>query len=294
MVTVEMATVRGYSGDETDAAATVGGYGGGKLMRRRQFMATDETDAELDVDLGKGKGVVFLSRHFQKSPERSCKNRAKAKMAESKRTVKLFCPSLSKAMQLVADEGQRIDLGQIARSFGLEPATLRLNGHFISRGVDLIASSVTWKSLISFFSSRGLSTGVSGSGALVMDGKLSKSGSKRTNDLANGIPSMSDRGYDNIDRKPPLEDSNSFKKTKFKDSDVDKGSCSHFISNVLKRKQEDATSSLKRLKMDESGSQYACSETVSKTRLPCSFLSVNMKRTREDEIVLPASCKKIR
>ncbi|XP_024975762.1 uncharacterized protein LOC112513659 isoform X2 [Cynara cardunculus var. scolymus] len=181
-------------------------------------------------------------------------------MSESKRTVKLFCPSLSKAVQLVADENQRLDLGSIARSFGLEPATLKLNGHFISRGVDLIASSVTWKSLISFFSSRGLSTGTSGSGALVIDGKLSKSGSKRTHDSVDGTPSMSDRGYDNINRRPPLEDSNSIKKTKFKDP----------------------------------GSQYTCSETLSKTRLPCSFLSINMKRMREDEMVLPASCKKIR
>ncbi|XP_024975761.1 uncharacterized protein LOC112513659 isoform X1 [Cynara cardunculus var. scolymus] len=215
-------------------------------------------------------------------------------MSESKRTVKLFCPSLSKAVQLVADENQRLDLGSIARSFGLEPATLKLNGHFISRGVDLIASSVTWKSLISFFSSRGLSTGTSGSGALVIDGKLSKSGSKRTHDSVDGTPSMSDRGYDNINRRPPLEDSNSIKKTKFKDPDVDNGSRKHFITNALKRKQEDASSSLKRLKVDESGSQYTCSETLSKTRLPCSFLSINMKRMREDEMVLPASCKKIR
>ncbi|KVI03814.1 hypothetical protein Ccrd_017892 [Cynara cardunculus var. scolymus] len=167
-------------------------------------------------------------------------------MSESKRTVKLFCPSLSKAVQLVADENQRLDLGSIARSFGLEPATLKLNGHFISRGVDLIASSVTWKSLISFFSSRGLSTGTSGSGALVIDGKLSKSGSKRTHDSVDGTPSMSDRGYDNINRRPPLEDSNSIKKTKFKDPDVDNGSRKHFITNALKRKQEDASSSLKR------------------------------------------------
>ncbi|KAI3667927.1 hypothetical protein L6452_42997 [Arctium lappa] len=215
-------------------------------------------------------------------------------MSESKRKVKLFCPSLSMVAQLVADDNHRIDLGSIARTFGLEPATLKLNGHFISRGVDLIASSVTWKSLISFFSSRGLSTGITGSGALVVDGKLSKSGSKRSHDSVNGIPSTSDCGYDNVNRKPPLEESNSIKKTKFKDPDVDKGNGKHFISNALKRKQEDVSSSLKRLKVDASGSQYTRYGTLSKTRLPCSFLSVNMERTREDEMVLPASCKKIR
>ena len=100
-------------------------------------------------------------------------------MSESKRTVKLFCPPVSKVVQLVAHDDHRLDLGSIARTFGLDPATLKLNGHFITRGVDLIACSVTWKSLISFFSSRGLSTGTTGgSDALVVDGKLLKSGSK--------------------------------------------------------------------------------------------------------------------
>ncbi|KAI3829835.1 hypothetical protein L1987_03963 [Smallanthus sonchifolius] len=206
-------------------------------------------------------------------------------------TVKLFCPSLSKAEQLVAHDDQRLDLGSIACTFGLDPATLKLNGHFISRGVDLIASSVTWKSLVSFFSSRGLSTGTGGSGALVVDGKLSKSGSKRSNDLVNGITSTSDGRYNNINRKPLFEDSNSSKRTKFKD--VDNGSNAF----SLKRKQEDASSSVKKLKVDESGletKEHTWPETLFKTRFPCSFLGVNMKRRREDEMVLPAFCKKCR
>ncbi|VFR02031.1 unnamed protein product [Cuscuta campestris] len=97
---------------------------------------------------------------------------------EKKRTINLFCPSLSKLVPVVAWEDERIDLGHIARTFGIEPATLKLNGHFISRGVDLIASSVTWKSLLSFFSARGFSTGASHSDALTVDGKLSKLGTK--------------------------------------------------------------------------------------------------------------------
>lgn len=95
------------------------------------------------------------------------------------KTIRLYCPSVSKIAQIMACEEQKLDLGTIARIFGLEPSTLKINGHFISRGVDLVASSVTWKSLFSFFSSRGLSTGVHGSDALVVDGKLSKSGTKR-------------------------------------------------------------------------------------------------------------------
>lgn len=94
------------------------------------------------------------------------------------RTIKLYCPSVSKIVQLAASEEQRLDLGLIARAFGLDPSTLRLNGHFISRGVDLIASSVTWKSLLSFFSAKGLSTGKHDADALIVDGKLSKVGTK--------------------------------------------------------------------------------------------------------------------
>ncbi|VFR00616.1 unnamed protein product [Cuscuta campestris] len=101
---------------------------------------------------------------------------------EKKRTINLFCPSLSKLVPVVAWEDERIDLGHIARTFGIEPATLKLNGHFISRGVDLIASSVTWKSLLSFFSARGFSTGDSHSDALTVDGKLSKLGTKLMSD----------------------------------------------------------------------------------------------------------------
>ncbi|XP_015575970.1 uncharacterized protein LOC8264934 isoform X2 [Ricinus communis] len=95
------------------------------------------------------------------------------------RTVKLLCPYLSTTVPFTAWEDQKLDLGSIARAFGLDPSTLKLNGHFISRGVDLISSSVTWRSLLKFFSSKGLSTGQDDADALVVDGKLCKSGTKR-------------------------------------------------------------------------------------------------------------------
>ena len=99
-------------------------------------------------------------------------------MSNKQRSVKLFCPLVSKAAWLVVWDEQRLDLGSIARTFGLDPSTLKLNGHFISRGVDFIASSVTWNSLISFFSARGFPTGKNHQDALIVDGKLTKLGSK--------------------------------------------------------------------------------------------------------------------
>ncbi|KAK0588470.1 hypothetical protein LWI29_001426 [Acer saccharum] len=98
------------------------------------------------------------------------------------RTIKLFCPSLSKLVELVAWEEQRLDLGSIAGSFGLDPSTVKINGHFISRGVDLVSNSVTWGSLLMFFSAKGLSTGKHDRDALVVDGKLTKVGAKRSYD----------------------------------------------------------------------------------------------------------------
>ncbi|CAA3019997.1 Hypothetical predicted protein [Olea europaea subsp. europaea] len=128
---------------------------------------------------------------------------------ERKRTIKLFCPSLSKIIHVIASDEQKLDLGSIARAFGLDPATIKLNGHFISRGVDLIASSVTWKSLLSFFSARGLSTGTNDSDALVVDGKLTKVGSKRVHDPTDSgntrTANAEECCYDGIKKKQELE-----------------------------------------------------------------------------------------
>jgi len=92
--------------------------------------------------------------------------------------ILLLCPSLSKSksVELVTCDVEKIDLGSIAKAFGLDPSTLRLNGYFISRGVDLISFSVTWDSLLSFFSSRGFSTGKSNHDAIVVTGKVMNKG----------------------------------------------------------------------------------------------------------------------
>ncbi|XP_058206823.1 uncharacterized protein LOC131320200 isoform X3 [Rhododendron vialii] len=178
---------------------------------------------------------------------------------ERKRTIKLFCPSLSKAIAFVAWEEQRLDLGSISRAFGLDPATLKLNGHFIGRGVDLIALSVTWKSLFSFFSSRGLSTGETDSGALIVDGKLSRIGTKRAHEQAyveNGICCESERPSCSINTRPWLEDedTNFLKSKRLKERNSGDSDSEDKVARGdgfgLKRKQclEDVVP-LKRIKM---------------------------------------------
>lgn len=93
--------------------------------------------------------------------------------------IKLLCPFVSKVTQVVACDEESIDLGLVSGAFGLDPTTVRLNGYFIGRGVDQVACSVTWKSLLSFFSSKGLSTGRDQLDAIVVTGKLCKVGHKR-------------------------------------------------------------------------------------------------------------------
>ena len=95
-------------------------------------------------------------------------------MSELKpRTIKLQCPSASKMVEMVVWDDERVDLGSIARALGLDPPTVRLNGRFISTGLGFVALSVTWKSLLSFFASKGLSAQ-----DIVVHGKLSKVGTK--------------------------------------------------------------------------------------------------------------------
>ncbi|KAJ6338936.1 hypothetical protein OIU76_008407 [Salix suchowensis] len=72
------------------------------------------------------------------------------------RTVRLRCPSVSSTVSFFAWDDQRLDLGSIARTFGLDPSTLKLNG--------------------------GLSTGKDDREALIVDGNLSKVGTKRAHD----------------------------------------------------------------------------------------------------------------
>ncbi|AAF20231.1 hypothetical protein [Arabidopsis thaliana] len=193
-----------------------------------------------------------------------------------RRKIKLFCPSVSKIVEWVAWNDEKLDFRAIAAAFGLEPSTVKLNGHFISRGFDLVATCVTWQSLLTFFSARGLSTGKHEADALLVHGKLSKLGTKRA-------------------RSDPLEDFacndlGLIKTKKLKDK------CSvgeSLISGCNKRKllSEDSHP-LKKLKLNMDDSFGG---SGSKTPLKCSFMSDNgLKRTREDDMIASASCKKIR
>lgn len=229
---------------------------------------------------------------------------------EGKRSIKLFYPSVSKIVQITEREDKRLDLGFISRAFGLEPNTLKLNGHFISRGVDFVASSVTWKSLIGFFSARGLSTGGTDSDALLVHGKPSRNAPKREHDLVdaeNGIRARNQQGYVRNSKRPQLEYTKILKKdsTEIKsgpgDLSIQTAWCNGPDASSLKRKlwSED-DSHLKRSRTYEVfpevcyGLLNGNGKTTSNRRSPCSFFSKNTKRKRDEEKVATAPLKKIR
>eukprot|EP00268_Persea_americana_P028049 TRINITY_DN27287_c0_g1_i1.p1 TRINITY_DN27287_c0_g1~~TRINITY_DN27287_c0_g1_i1.p1 ORF type:complete len:198 (-),score=37.63 TRINITY_DN27287_c0_g1_i1:202-795(-) len=180
------------------------------------------------------------------------------------RTIKLFCPALSKLVPFVALEDHGLDMGTIAQTFGLDPSTLRLNGHFLSRGANLI-SSVTWNSLLSFFAARGFSTGSSDRDAVVVDGK----------------PCAQDPGW---------HDSSSSANTKTRTIEDDN------VGIKRKRRLEDANLLEKRKRENsKSGKLVNLSNVVPTiTQFTCSSISRNLKRPREDDLVLSAATPKRR
>ncbi|KAJ4969311.1 hypothetical protein NE237_016012 [Protea cynaroides] len=220
-------------------------------------------------------------------------------MSARKITIKLFCPALSKLVPLVVVEEQRLDLGSIARTFGLDPATLKLNGYFVSRGVDLISSSVTWKSLLSFFSARGLSTGANDADALIVDGKLCKAGTKRSRNPSDGdhenYQTSETNGFGHR-RKPEVEDDNLPKK---KRSLGEHGAHPTAECNVLGAKRKPWLENIilpKRTKMDETNSdsqegRHNPTSAITDTQFTCSHI---LKRSREDEMATTSPCKRAR
>lgn len=247
---------------------------------------------------------------------------------DKKSTIKLYCPSISKTIQWSScDIEQRIDLGSIERAFGLEAHSLRLNGHLISRGVDEIASSVTWNSLLSFFSARGFSTH-----PLIVHGKLFRLGSKRVHAPENSeIGAVNTKGYgfacldrmlsptdgevanakklkgennqidSSLKRRSLPEDQNSLKRTRTNGSIS--GEDNQTNSSLKRKSLPQDQDSCKRTRTDGTNSVVFersvnlpsnYKDAYESSGLSCSLISQNMKRAREDEMLLAGPSKILR
>ncbi|OVA01630.1 hypothetical protein BVC80_9073g65 [Macleaya cordata] len=201
------------------------------------------------------------------------------------RTIKLFCPSVSKLVPWVVTlEEQKLDLGSIAKTFGIEPSTLKLNG---------------------------LSTGTNDHDALIVDGKICKSGTKRVrspSDFESRDHQTSDCNGLSSDRKPQVEDDNQFKKIKMNESnrgahqlsdgDIIGGheDTKHNGLGVKRKKPMEDVHPLKKKKMNKSnsGSKTNLPITISSVRSACSCINGSLKRLRLDEMIMAAPSKRNR
>ncbi|KAL0900711.1 hypothetical protein Bca101_084672 [Brassica carinata] len=165
---------------------------------------------------------------------------------EGWRKIRLLCPSVSKIIDWVAWNDQKLDFKSIAAAFGLEPATVKLNA-------------------------KGLSTGKDGAGPLLVDGKLSRVGTKRAHFDPHEDITVNNLG---LNRNKKLKDKCSVEEC--------------LLSGCNKRKflSEDRLSS-KKLKLNMGDSLGSGGKT-------CSFTSDGLKRTREDDMIASTSRKKIR
>ncbi|MCL7049581.1 hypothetical protein MKW94_009171 [Papaver nudicaule] len=230
------------------------------------------------------------------------------------RTVKLFCPSLSKLVPwVIKKEDENLDLGLIATTFGLEPSTLKINNHFISRGADFVSSSVTWKSLLSFFASRGLTTGSNEHDVIVIDGRISKPGTKRGRsnpwEIVRGDDRSSECSGLSNDTKGSMGDQFKKIKTNAYNLGVCQPSSSSFSGSreeinfngvAAKRKPliEDINP-LKKKKMSESSSgklNFPITSSVVRSVRNCigGSISGSLKRMRIDGMVMAAPNKRQR
>lgn len=84
--------------------------------------------------------------------------------------VKLRHAASERVLDFVATEDAKLDVGTIARTFGLNPSSVKFNDIYVSRGSDFI-SSVTWIDILGYFVKKGYSTGKSEQDPILVDGK---------------------------------------------------------------------------------------------------------------------------
>ncbi|KAG0480921.1 hypothetical protein HPP92_011779 [Vanilla planifolia] len=197
------------------------------------------------------------------------------------------------AMPVRLDAG--VDLGAVGRVLGIESSSVRLNGHFVSRGLDLV-STLSWESLLSFFATRGHPVGSSLVDAIVVEGKPVVQGWNSSSNVNDG--------HLFLKRKNTINDTMSPKRCR-----VLEGSSN--MHNVGIEQEIDDVCCIKRqLKLEEElpskkGKNDKCTlgllkeasklSTISaETGSNCSFVNEFGKRLRVDDICNALSSKKVK
>ncbi|KAG8081663.1 hypothetical protein GUJ93_ZPchr0019g2668 [Zizania palustris] len=217
-------------------------------------------------------------------------------MPSLSRTVHLRCSAASPRAEAAAEEeaaiavegGGGVDLARVGRALGLDPATIRLNGYYISRGPGHVSSAVTWRSLLDFFAARGLPTGADPAAPVAVHGKTLPS-AQASDHMTDVSPK----------RKFGLDGGRSLKKNKHSEDEALSISGDELLSDEitvgLKRrlKLEDARPA-KKIKLIECTTVNEA-DTQQPVKFSCSFINGQRKRSRDEEMLTSLiSCKRPR
>ncbi|BAD87744.1 hypothetical protein [Oryza sativa Japonica Group] len=241
-------------------------------------------------------------------------------MPSPRRAVNLRWSSLETEVEaaIAVEGGCGVDLAMVGRALGLDPATVRLNGYFVSRGRGHVSSAVTWRALLDFFAARGLPTGDAPAAPVAVHGKpapppppppvsdfTTEVCPKRKFGLASDCTTevCPKRKFGLVSdcttevcpkRKFGLYAGKSLKKSK----NSEDGVLSRTGADIL---SDEITLGLKRrLKLDDANpakkmKQIECNtETQQPVKFSCSFINGHGKRSRDEEMITSFSCKRVR
>ncbi|KAF7039394.1 hypothetical protein CFC21_049396 [Triticum aestivum] len=187
-------------------------------------------------------------------------------------------PDAASSVAIEVEGGDGVDLAQVGLALGLDPATVGLNGYFLSCGSGYVSLAVTWGELLAFFATGGQPTGADPAEPVAVDG--------------GPVPSPPEpRVVLSSKRKPGLETENCSKKSKLQ----------HNSSAQSKAGEElladEITFGLKRrLTLDEASpskkiKQVDSVEAQQPVKYSCSFASSHDKRPSDEEMVISLSRK---
>ncbi|PUZ53293.1 hypothetical protein GQ55_5G041600 [Panicum hallii var. hallii] len=209
-------------------------------------------------------------------------------MGSPLRTVHLRCSSSSPPGDTVAiavDGGSGVDLARVGLALGLDPASVRPNGYFLSRGPGHVCSAVTWRALLNFFAARGLPTGADAAAPVAVDGKPAASPAPNSDPITL-VCSKRKSGLvveRRSKRTKPQENGSSLSK---RSDDV---LSEEIVLGLKRRLRLDDTIPAKKIKQVEYGS-----DTQQPVKFSCSFVNANGKRPQEEEMIASLSCKRVR
>ncbi|CAO1942806.1 unnamed protein product [Urochloa humidicola] len=204
------------------------------------------------------------------------------------RTVHLRRSSSSSPGDTVAiavDGSSGVDLARIGLALGLDPASVRPNGYFLSRGHGHVCSAVTWRTLLNFFAKRGLPTGADAAAPVVVDGKPAATPAP-TSDPTTAACSKRKSGLE-VESRPKKSKPQENRSSVFRRRDDVLSE--EIILGLKRRLRLDDTIPAKKIKQVEYGS-----DTQQPVKFSCSFVNANGNRPRDEEMIASFSCKRVR